>query len=220
MGGLNWGEGAKGAISGGAKGAAAGPEAAAALAVIEGGIGLFKKKKKKKKPKTLSSLDEKQKKLNEEQYAALRGEGPLADLYKYDPVAANKVFDENIAKYAYRNLNESGIPGVTGQFRKQGLMQSSYAGDAVAKLVRDVQENLNAKRSEYLYNTEQASKEASRNAVEKLQNRQTFAYDTAPKTGGGNPLNQILSSFSPQDMQNAGNWLQDVGVNYLPGGVN
>lgn len=216
----DWGKAGSGALQGAALGSAGGPIGSGVGAVVGGTLGLFgSKKKKKKKPKKLSTLDERQQKLNEEQYAALRGEGPLADLYNYDPEAANKVFDENIARYAYRDLNEKGIPGVTGQFRSQGLMQSSYAGDAISKLVRDVQESLNAKRSDYLYNEQKAARDSKQNAVENLQNRQTFAYEKPQaKQGGGMGIDNILSNFSSEDMAKAGDWIQNAIVNY--GGVN
>lgn len=193
--------GATGALGGASTGFSIGGPAGAAVGGLVGGLsGLFGKKKKRKK---VSSLDKRQQRLNEQQHQALLGEGPLADLYNYDPEAANAVFDKNIANKAYRDLNERAIPGVTGQFRNQGLMQSSYAGDAVAKLARDVQESLDAQRTQYLYGEQQDARGAKRNAVENLQNRQTFAYDTADRGGGGFDINKILDSFSPEMIDQA-----------------
>lgn len=201
--------GASGAVQGAQMGGSVGgPPGAVVGSILGAAKGFFGAKKKKKKK--YSTLDKRQQKLNEEQYAALKGEGPLADLYNYDPEAANKVFDQNIARYAYRDLNEKGIPGVTGQFRSQGLMQSSYAGDAISKLVRDVQESLDATRSQYLYDAEQANKDAKRNAVENLQNRQTFAYQK------DKPQSNPMSGFSASDFGD----LQDTILKYAPGGVN
>jgi hypothetical protein len=220
----NWGESASGAVQGGVQGAAAGGPVGGVVGAVTGfAKGVFSKKKKKKKPKKVSTLDEKQQKLNDEQYAALKGEGPLADLYNYDPEAANKVFDENIARYAYRDLKEKGIPGVTGQFRSNGLMQSSYAGDAISKLVRDVQESLDAKRSDYLYNEQKAARKSKQDAVENLQNRQTFAYQQ-PQAGGGGGSNipgmDWVNSISSSDVKGASDWIEDAIVKYAPGGVN
>jgi hypothetical protein len=201
--------GASGAVQGASMGGSiGGPPGAVVGSVIGAAKGFFGAKKKKKKK--ISTLDKKQQQLNDEQYAALRGEGPLADLYSYDPEAANKVFDENYAKYAYRDLKEKDIPELTGQFRSQGLMQSSYAGDAVGKLIREVQERLGGQRAKYLYDIEQANKEAKRGAVENLQNRQTFAYQK------DKPQSNPLSGFSAGDFGD----LQDTILKYAPGGVN
>lgn len=181
--GKNYGGAASGAVSGASTGATVGsviPGVGTAVggavgAVVGGVAGLFKKKKKKKK---LSTLDKDQQKLNKAQHGAMFGEGPLADLYNYDPEKANEVFDKNIGRKAYRDLNEKAIPSVTGQFRSNGLMQSSYAGDAIAKLARDVQESLDAQRTSYQFGLEQEAKGAKRNAVENLQNRNTQAYSS------------------------------------------
>ena len=188
MGKSNWSGAASGAAGGASTGATVGsviPGVGSAVGGLVGGVaGLFSKKKKKKKK--LSSLDEDQKKLNKAQHSAMYGEGPLADLYNYNPEKANEVFDKNIGRLAYRDLNEKAIPAVTGQFRSQGLMQSSYAGDAIGKLTRDVQESLDAQRAKYQYGLEQEARGAKRQSVENLQNRQTFAYEQqAQKNGGG-----------------------------------
>jgi hypothetical protein len=208
----DWTGGATGAISGASTGATVGSvipgvgtAVGAGVGALVGGVGgLFGKKKKKKK---VSTLDKKQQKLNEEQYQALYGEGPLADLYSYDPEAANAVFDQNIARVAYRDLNERAIPSVTGQFRSQGLMNSSYAGDAVAKLARDVQENLDAQRTQYLYGEQKDARTAKRSAVENLQNRNTFAYDTAAQSGGFD-INQVLNSITPEMTDQIANYFK------------
>jgi hypothetical protein len=195
---VDWAGGASGALSGAGAGATiGGPWGAAAGGIIGGATGLFGKKKKKKK--RLSTLDDRQQELNQFQREAILGEGPLADLYNYDPEAANAVFDQNIARKAYRDLNESAIPSVTGQFRNQGLMQSSYAGDAIAKLARDVQENLDAQRTQYLYGEQSDARGARRNALENFQNRKTFGYD---KSQGANAsgIDQILASLTPENI--------------------
>lgn len=199
----DWTSGATGAIGGASAGSAFGPIGAGVGAVVGGVAGLFGGKKKRRR--RVSSLDKRQQALNEEQYAAIHGEGPLADLYDYDPEAANRVFDENIANPAYRKFQEDVIPGITGQFRSNGLQNSSYVGDAITKLARDVQENLNAKRSQYLYDEQSDSRNARRNAVENYQNRQNFAYDRSNR-GGGFDINQVLSSITPEMMDQARNY--------------
>lgn len=195
---------ATGAIGGATAGASFGPIGAGIGGLLGGITGLFGNKKKKKK---ISSFDKNQQRLNEQQHQSILGQGPLADLYNYDPEQANAVFDKSVANPAYRNLREQGIPGVTGQFRSQGLMNSSYAGDAISKLTRDVQESLDAQRSQYLYGEQKDARNAKRNAVENLQNRSTFAYDTAAN-GSGFDLDTILGSIPPELIDKARNYFQ------------
>src|SRR5687768_10494494 len=203
----NWGGGATGALSGASTGASIGsiiPGVGTAIGGAVGGLvggiaGLFGKKKKKKKAKAASTLDPRQQRLNEMQHQSILGEGPLADLYNYDPEQANSVFDKTIANPAYRKFQEDLAPQITGQFRSQGLMNSSYAGDALAKTVRDIQEGLDAQRSQYLYGEQKDVRSAKRNTVENLQNRQTFNYDVS---GGQNrnTLDNILGSITPDSI--------------------
>jgi hypothetical protein len=208
----DWTGGATGALGGASTGASIGsviPGVGTAIGAGVGGLiggvaGLFGGNKKKKKK--VSSLDKKQQALNDKQHQAILGKGPLADLYNYDPEAANKVFDQNIANPAYRKFQEDVIPGITGQFRSQGLMNSSYAGDAISKLARDIQENLNSQRTQYLYGEQQDARTAKRNAVEGLQNRQTFAYDKAAQNDGGFDINRVLSSITPDMINQAKNY--------------
>lgn len=212
----DWTGAAKGALGGASTGATIGsviPGVGTAVGAGVGGLiggvaGLFGGKKKKKK---ISSLDKRQKQLNEQQHQAILGQGPLADLYNYDPEAANAVFDQNVARKAYRDLNESAIPSVTGQFRSQGLMNSSYAGDAVAKLARDVQESLDAQRTQYLYGEQNNARNAKRSAVENLQNRQTFAYDKSAGTDGGFDINSVLKSVTPEMTDQIRNYFKPTG---------
>jgi hypothetical protein len=199
----DWTGGATGALGGASTGATIGsviPGVGTAIGAGIGGLiggvaGLFGGKKKKKKK--ASSLDKRQQQLNNMQHDSILGKGPLADLYNYDPEAANAVFDKTVANPAYRKFKEDLAPGITGQFRSQGLMNSSYAGDALAKTARDIQENLDAQRSQYLYGEQNNARNAKRNAVENLQNRQTFAYDTSA-SGGGFDINKILGSITPE----------------------
>lgn len=204
------------AAGGAASGAAAGSSVLPGVGTVVGGIlggvaGWFGGKKKKKKKK-VSTLDKDQQKLNKAQHEAMYGEGPLADLYNYDPEKANEVFDKTIGRYAYRNLHEKLIPELTGQFRNKGLMQSSYAGDAVGKLVRDVQESLDAQRAQTLYNEQKEARGAKRQSVENLQNRQTFAYEQQnPSKSSGSAVDLI----TPENLEKVG----DFAVKYLPGSI-
>lgn len=207
----DWTGGATGALGGASTGATIGsviPGVGTAIGAGVGGLiggvaGLFGGGKKKKKK--VSAFDKRQKALNEKQHQAVLGEGPLADLYNYDPEAANKVFDQNIANPAYRKFQEDVVPGITGQFRSNGLMNSSYAGDAIAKLARDVQENLNSQRTQYLYGEQKDAQNAKRQAVDSLQNRQTFAYDKN-SSGGGFDINKVLNSVTPDMIDQAKNY--------------
>ncbi len=57
-----------------------------------------------------------------------------------------------------------------------------------------MQENLDALRSQYLYNEQQGARTAKRGAVENLQNRQTFGYDVGQK---GFDISNVLNSITP-----------------------
>lgn len=191
----DWGgglsSGIQGALAGGQIGGLWGAGAGGALGL---GGGIFGSKKKKKKR---STFDKRQKQLNEQQHDSILGEGPLADLYNYDAEMANQVFDQNTARPAYRSFQENVIPSITGQFRNEGLMNSSYAGDALSRAGRDVQENLDGLRSQYLMGQESDARNAKRSAVENLQNRTTFDYDNSPQSDGFN-IDSILGMITPQ----------------------
>ena len=190
----DWGGGATGAVTGAAAGSAFGPIGAGIGGIVGGLSGLFGGKKKKKK---ISSFDKNQQRLNEQQHQSILGKGPLADLYNYNPEQANAVFDQNIADPAYRKFKEDLVPGITGQFRSQGLMDSSYAGDAISKLARDIQQGLDAQRTQYLYGEQNDARVAKRGAVENLQNRNTFAYDAGQKPFD---ISSVLNSINPESL--------------------
>lgn len=197
----DWTTGSTGALGGASTGASigsiipgVGTAIGGALGGLVGGIaGLFGKKKKRK----ISAFDKKQQRLYDMQHESILGKGPLADLYNYDPEAANAVFDKTVANPAYRKFKEDLAPGITGQFRSQGLMNSSYAGDALAKTARDIQESLDAQRADYIYGEQNNARNAKRQAIENLQNRQTFAYDTSAGSRGFD-INKILGSITPE----------------------
>lgn len=190
----NWAGGATGALSGAAAGSAILPGIGTAVGGVAGGLaGLFGNKKKKKK--NISSFDKRQKKLNEQQHDSILGKGPLADLYNYDPEAANAVFDKIQARPAQRNFTENTVPSITGAFRKEGLQNSSYVGDSLSKAGRDVQENLDTLRAQYLYGEKNNATNAKRSAVENLQNRSTFVRDVGEKSVD---ISSIINSITPE----------------------
>lgn len=183
---------ATGALSGAGTGFAIGGPIGAAVGGLAGGAaGLFGKKKKKKR----STFDKNQQQLHSEQYGAFHGEGPLSDLYSYDPEQANQVFDQTIGRKAQRDFQENTIPGLTGAFRSNGLQNSSYLGESLSKAGRDVQESLDALRSKYLYEEQSNAKNAKRNAINEYQNRTTFDVDVGQKNFD---ISSILNSISPE----------------------
>lgn len=191
----NYGGAASGALSGAAAGSVFGPIGSGIGGLIGGITGLFGGNKRKKKK--LSSFDKNQQRLNDQQYQGILGKGPLSDLYNYDSESANAVFDQIQARPAQRNFAENTVPTLTGAFRNQGLQNSSYLGDSLSKAGRDVQENLDALRSQYLYNEQKDARGAKRNAVENLQNRNTFAYDAGQKPFD---ISSILNSINPESI--------------------
>ncbi len=200
----DYGGAASGALTGAATGFGIGGPIGGGIGGLIGGLGgLFGNKKKKKK---ISSLDKRQQELNRQQHESILGQGPLADLYNYDPEQANQVFDKTIGRKAQRSFSEETVPTITGAFRSNGLQTSSYAGDAVAKAGRDVQESLDAQRAQYLYGEQKDARNAKRSAVENLQNRNTFAYDK--NNQGGFNLDNILGSLSPEIVDQLKNYFK------------
>lgn len=188
--------GVSGAITGASTGFQFGGPIGAGIGGAIGGIGgLFGSKKKKKK--TISTLDKDQQRLNKIQHQSILGKGPLADLYNYDPEKANAVFEQTRSRPALREFNEKTIPGITGSFRKAGLQNSSYVGDALSKAGRDVQENLDSLRNDYIYKQENQAREAKRSAVDSSLNRQTMGYDTGYSNNRSFDINSIIKSISP-----------------------
>jgi len=206
----NWGGGASGAVSGATLGGTVGGPIGAGIGGLLGGVaGLFGGGRKKKKK--ISTLDKRQQRLNEMQHQSVLGEGPLADLYNYDPEAANSVFDQITARPAQRNFREQTVPGITGAFRSQGLENSSYVGDSLSKAGRDIQENLDALRAQALYGEKNNAQNAKRNAVENLQNRQTFAYER-PEAGSGFDISSVINSISPDAISGLKDWWNKPGA--------
>lgn len=206
----DWGSGLAGVASGAATGSMFGPIGTAGGAILGGVMGLFGGKKKKK-PKPVSTLDPQQQALYKQHMAGLRGEGQFADLYKYDVEGANANFDANVSRPAYRNFQENIIPGITGQFRSQNLMNSSYTGEALGRAGRNVQENLDAQRSNMIFNGQQQANQNKINGINSALDRQTMAYQ---KPGPQSPstIDQILGSLGGD----SGKWLADY-FNKKPG---
>lgn len=207
----DWNSGASGAASGAISGAAVGslfPGVGTATGAVVGGVvggasGLFGGKKKKK-PKKRSTLDPQTQALYDDYIASIRGEGPMKDLYNFDAEGYNDVFDKTVGRAANRNFNENIIPGITGQFRSNNLMNSSYAGESLSRAGRDVQENLDALRSQNVFQGQQQANQNKYNAINSVLNTQTFAYDK-PEAQAPNAIDQILNSVGPA----AGEWFAD-----------
>lgn len=203
------GSAASGAMSGASIGSTFGPWGTAAGAVIGGVAGLFgSKKKKNKKPKPISTLDPQQQALYGDYIASLRGDGPFNDLYNFDSEGYNNVFDQTVARPAYRNFQENVIPGITGQFRSNNLGTSSYTGEALSRAGRNVQENLDAQRSANIFAGQQQANQNKMAGIQNILGMQTFAYQK-PKEGAPSGIDQILGTLAPQ----AGEWFAD----YLKG---
>jgi hypothetical protein len=201
---FNFGGAASGAMSGASIGSAI-PGIGTGIGAAVGGIaGLFGKKKKKK-PKMVSTLDAQQQGLYNDYVGSLRGQGPFSDMYNYDADQANQVFDANTARPAYRGFQENVIPQITGQFRGNNLMNSSYTGEALGRAGRNVQENLDALRSQQNFQGQQQSQANKQNAMQNILGMSTFGYEgQAPKS---NAIDQILGATGPA----AGQWFS----NYL-----
>ncbi len=168
---------ATGVAGGAATGSSFGPIGTAIGGIGGGILSLFGKKKKKNKKQ--STLDPRQEALYRQSYDALQGKGPLADIYSHNPEKANENFDRNIARPAYRSYEENIVPTITGQYRKNNTMNSSYSGEALARSGRDVQENLDAQRYDYLYRGEENAKANKRQGAQNLLNMNTQEIDTA-----------------------------------------
>lgn len=202
------GSAVSGAISGASIGSSFGPIGTGIGAVAGGIMGLFGSKKKKKKAKPISTLDPQQQQLYNQYIQSLGGQGPFSDLYNFNAEGYNDVFYKTVGRPAYRNFNENIVPGITGQFRSNNLMNSSYTGDALARAGRDVQENLDAQRSANVFAGQQQANQNKQNAIQNILGMQTFAMQK-PQQGAPSTIDQILGTLAPK----AGEWFAD----YLKG---
>jgi hypothetical protein len=198
---------ASGAVSGATIGSTFGPWGAAIGGLAGGALGLFGKKKKKK-PKPISTLDPQQQKLYNDYIAGIRGEGPFSNLYNFDTEGYNKVFDQTIGRQANRNFQENTIPGITGQFRGSNLMNSSYTGEALSRAGRDVQENLDALRSQNVFQGQQEAQRARRAGITDV-----LGTHSVPQEKKG-ILDQILGQVGPAAGEYLGGYLSDTWNNY------
>lgn len=206
---LNFGNAISGGLAGAQFGSSFGPYGAAAGALLGGAAGLFgsgssRSRRKKRKPKMISTLDPQQQGLYKDYVSSLRGQGPMSDLFNYNAEQANNVFDQTIARPAYRGFQENIIPSITGQFRQGNLQNSSYAGQALSRAGRDVQEGLDSQRANYIYQGQQQQQANRQNALQNILGMQTFAYDR-PQEQTPNTVDQILGSLAPK----AGEWFAD-----------
>ena len=147
----------------------------------------------KKKMKKRSTFDKPQKQLYGDYVNSIRGQGPFADMYNYDAEGANANFDKNVGRPAYRNFQENIIPGITGQFRSQGIGNSSYTGEALGRAGRNVQESLDAKRSDMQFQGQQNANTNKMNGIQNILGMTTFDYQQPEQS----PLDKILSSVGP-----------------------
>lgn len=197
-----------GALSGGLGGAQLGGMVGGLPGALGGGAlggvaGLFGKKKKKK-AKRVSTLDPSQQALYNDSIAGLRGEGQFADLYNFNADQANDVFNQNVARPAYRGFQENIIPQITGQFRGQGIGNSSYTGEALSRAGRNVQENLDAQRAAAMYQGQEDVNSRRAQGIDKILNMQTFNYERPQEKRSF--MDQILGAAG----SGAGEYVADI----------
>lgn len=163
--------------------------------IIAAGAGVYNALSKKKKPKRRSTLDRNQQKLWDTYNQGVMGEGPLADMYNFNPQKASQNFQMNVANPAYQNFQEQIMPQITGSFRGRGLGNSSYAAQALGSAGRNVQNDLNAKMYDYLYNQEQSMADRKQNAMNNILGTQTFAYEKPQQSWFDSALEGGASKF-------------------------
>jgi hypothetical protein len=204
MPGINLGGAAAGGVGGASAGSIFGPVGTAVGGVL-GAIGGLFGKKKKPKQKKVGTFDPQQQALYNDYIQGIRGQGQFSDLYNFDAEGYNNVFDQTIGRKANRNFQENVIPGITGQFRQGNLMQSSYAGDALARAGRDVQENLDALRSQNIFQGQQQAQVNKANAMNSVLGLSSSAY-LKPQERTPSSIDQILGTLAPD----SGQWLADT----------
>ena len=195
---VSFGSGASGALSGAALGSSFGPIGTGIGAAAGGLLGLFGGGKKKRKA---GLFDSKQKALYDQYIQGTQGRGPQAGLYNFNAGQANDVFDQNVARPAYRNFQENIVPTITGQFRGNNLQNSSYTGEALSRAGRNVQEGLDAQRASLQFQGQESANTRRAGAINNALGMSTFAYEK----GNANPIDQILGAAAPS----AGSWFAD-----------
>ena len=190
------------AVGGAGAGSIFGPVGTAVGGVV-GAIGsLFGKKKKK--IKKVNNFDPQQQALYNDYVKSIRGQGPLAGNFNFDAEGYNDVFDKTIGRQANRNFQEKTIPSITGEFRKGGIGNSSYTGEALSRAGRDVQENLDAQRSANIFQGQQTAQTNRLNAVNNILGMPTFTnYET-------NRAPSVIDQISTQLAPSTGSWIRDT----------
>jgi len=189
---LSAGGAASGALSGATIGANfGGPWGAAIGGGIGGLAGLLGGADKK--AKQTSTLDPQQRQLLDDyMMAAQKGQGPLADLFgQTDQNQFRGFFERSYANPALERFREEIIPEITGQFRGQGLENSSYLGGALAKEGGKVQRNLDDQFANLQFQQSNQNMQNKRSAIEKILGMQTFAQGQPQKSSVGQFLDQI-----------------------------
>lgn len=172
---------------------------------------------KSKKPKKRSTMDKNQKKLWGEYNQGIHGEGPLADLYKFDADKARKTFNDSYARPAYQNFQENVAPTITGSFRKRGLGNSTYASQALGRAGRDVQTDINANMNKYLYDQEQSVQNRRSNAVNNAFNVNTFDYEKPQAGAADSFLQGAGNSAGKYAFNQLDSWLNSPAKELIPG---
>lgn len=177
--------------------------------IIAGGVALASAalSSRKKKAKKRSTMDKNQQKLWKEYHDAIHGQGPLADLYNYDAQKAQQNFQQYYGEPAYQSFQENVVPQVTGQFRSKNLQNSTYAGQALSRAGRDVQNDINRNMANYMYEMEQSVLNRKANAVNSALNTQTFAYEKPQEQWFDALLNGAGGAFGKAGGKYAANYL-------------
>lgn len=188
---LDLGGGLGGAASGAALGSSIMPGIGTGIGAVAGGLlGLFGRKKRK--PKKISTLDKTQQGIYNQYAQGINGQGPMADLFGFNPDQTRDLFNRNIAQPAYEQFQEEVIPGITGQFRGGNLQNSSYLGGALAKAGTNVQRNLDTQLANAMYQGQQDSLQRRLNSINNILNMQTFAYQQPQQSSGDQVFNSLM----------------------------
>lgn len=192
-----------GAATGGGAGSIFGP-IGTAIGGVAGVVSSLFGGKKKKKVKQRSNFDPQQQALYNDYVSGIRNQGPMAGNFNFDAEGYNNVFDQTIARPANRNFQENIIPNITGQFRQGNIMNSSYAGDALSRAGRNVQENLDALRSANVFQGQQTANTNRLNATNNVLGMPTFTnYE---QNRSPNIIDQLSTQLGPS----TGDWLRNT----------
>lgn len=208
----NFGQAASGAMTGAGLGSSFGPIGMGIGAGVGGLAGLFGGGAGGKRgggPQEISTFDPQQQQLYDQYAQGLQGQGPFANLFNFDAQQAGNVFEQNVAAPAQRSYQENIVPQITGQFRGAGLGQSTFAGEALAKSGRDVQESLNAQRAQMMFQGQQGAQQRQLGGLQNILGQQTFGM-AAPQQERG-LLDQILGSLGPHAARGLADYLGSRG---------